>query len=343
MWIVIQHGKRDDFPGEGVIGLAADKLLEINNLQTHFYTEHGVARAVDGVSLEIYPRETLGVVGESGCGKSVTALSVMRLIQPPGKIVGGEILLRGRDLLQLDQRAIRAVRGKDISMIFQEPMVSLSPVYTVGQQITEAILVHTQLSKKEALERAVDMLRRVGIPSPEQRVHEYPHQLSGGMRQRVMIAIALSCSPQLLIADEPTTALDVTIQAQILDLLMNLKESLDMSIMMITHDLGVIAEVADRVAVMYAGQVVEYTDVVTLFDHPLHPYTLGLMNSVPRLDLEMERLKTIPGVVPNPVGYPHGCRYSTRCPQADERCRNEPPQLRFIEDGHQVRCWRVSR
>ena len=332
-------------PAEGVsLVLATEKLLEVRNLQTYFYTEQGISKAVDGVNLEIYPRETLGVVGESGCGKSVTALSIMRLIQtPPGRIVGGEILLNGQDLLRLDSDAMRQVRGKDIAMIFQEPMVSLSPVYTVGQQIMEAILVHRSIGKKEALARAVQMLQQVGIPSPEQRVNEYPHQLSGGMRQRVMIAMALSCNPQLLIADEPTTALDVTIQAQILELLMSLRDTLNMAIMMITHDLGVIAEVADRVAIMYAGQVVEYAEVTRLFDCPAHPYTRGLMNSVPQLDLEVERLKTISGVVPSSFDYPPGCRYSTRCPQGDARCRSEEPQLRVISEGHQVRCWNDLR
>lgn len=318
-------------------------LLEVKDLKTYFYTGQGISQAVDGVSLEIYPGETLGIVGESGCGKSVTALSVMRLIRtPPGKIVGGEILLGGRDLLTLDSEEMRRVRGKDIAMIFQEPMVSLSPVYTVGEQISEAILVHKKVSKRDALAQTVEMLKRVGIPAPEQRVNDYPHQMSGGMRQRVMIAMALSCNPKLLIADEPTTALDVTIQAQILDLLLNLKEMLDMSIMLITHDLGVVAEVADRMAVMYAGQVVEYGDVATVFDHQAHPYTQGLMSSIPRLDLDTEHLWAIPGTVPNPFDFPPGCRFSTRCLHADARCRSEHPQLSPISDGHLVRCWRAQ-
>jgi len=271
--------------------LVSEKLLKLSNLKTYFYTEEGISKAVDGVDFEIYPAETLGVVGESGCGKSVTSLSIMRLIpEPPGKIVDGEIFFRGKDLLKLSQREMRSIRGNDISMIFQEPMTSLNPVFTVGDQISEAIIIHKKVNKKEAMEQSVEMLKKVGISLPGQRIHEYPHQLSGGMRQRIMIAMALSCDPQLLIADEPTTALDVTIQAQILDLMNDLKERFDMSIMMITHDLGVIAEISDRVAVMYAGKIVEYTDIETLFANPMHPYTWGLMNSIPRMDKEVERL-----------------------------------------------------
>ena len=320
--------------------MAKEKLLELKNLKTYFYTESGVAQAVDGVNFEIYPGETLGVVGESGCGKSVTSLSVMGLVpEPPGKIVDGEIFFKGEDLTKLSQAEMRKIRGNEISMIFQEPMTSLNPVFTIGDQISEAIMLHKKVNKKEAMAQSVEMLKKVGIPLPEQRAHEYPHQLSGGMRQRVMIAMALSCNPELLIADEPTTALDVTIQAQILDLMNDLKSRLNMSIMMITHDLGVIAEVCDRVAVMYAGKVVEYTDVKTLFENPGHPYTWGLMNSIPRLDSEVERLTAIPGIVPSALEFPEGCRYNTRCPLAEDRCFKEEPGLLEVEAGHQVRCF----
>jgi len=318
----------------------AKKLIDVNDLKTYFYTEDGVVRAVDGVDFEIYPGETLGIVGESGCGKSVTSLSIMRLIEsPPGKIAGGSIMFDGKDLTKLSQNEMRKIRGNDISMIFQEPMTSLNPVYTVGDQIMEAILLHKDVNKKEAREQSIDMLRKVGISLPEQRVDEYPHQLSGGMRQRVMIAMALSCDPQLLIADEPTTALDVTIQAQILDLMNGLKDKFNMAIMMITHDLGVIAEISDRVAVMYAGKIVEYTDVKTLFANPKHPYTWGLMHSIPRLDKEVEKLSAIPGIVPSPLNFPPGCKYNTRCPLADEKCRTEEAPLVEVEPGHKVRCW----
>ncbi|MCG8513609.1 MAG: ABC transporter ATP-binding protein [Halanaerobiales bacterium] len=324
--------------------MAKEKLLEIKNLKTYFYTEEGVSKAVDGVDFEIYPGETLGVVGESGCGKSVTSLSVMRLIpEPPGKILEGEILFKGQDLTKLSPDQIRDIRGNEISMIFQEPMTSLNPVFTVGNQIAEAIIIHKQVSKKEAMAEAVEMLRKVGIPLPEQRINEYPHQLSGGMRQRVMIAMALSCNPALLIADEPTTALDVTIQAQILELMEELKEKFNMSIMMITHDLGVIAEVSDRVAVMYAGKIVEYTDARTLFAKPQHPYTWGLMNSIPRMDKEVERLTAIPGIVPSSLEFPEGCRYNTRCLLADEKCIASEPPIEEVEAGHHVRCWYSER
>lgn len=324
--------------------MAQEKLIELKNLKTYFYTEDGVAKAVDGVDFEIYPGETLGVVGESGCGKSVTSLSIMRLIpEPPGKIVEGEINFKGKDLTKLSQEEMRDIRGNEISMIFQEPMTSLNPVFTIGDQISEAIIIHKKVSKKEALEQSIDMLRKVGIPLPEQRVHEYPHQLSGGMRQRVMIAMALSCNPELLIADEPTTALDVTIQAQILELMNELKENFNMSIMMITHDLGVIAEVADRVAVMYAGKVVEYTDAITLFSNPQHPYTWGLLNSIPRMDKEVEELSAIPGIVPSPFNLPEGCKYSSRCPLVDEKCRAEEPDIEEISEGHNVKCWHVDK
>ena len=320
-----------------------DALVEVKNLKTYFYVEEGVVKAVDGVDFEIYPGETLGVVGESGCGKSVTSLSIMRLVEsPPGRIEAGEINFGGRDLIKIPEKEMRKIRGNDISMIFQEPMTSLNPVYTVGDQIMEAIKLHKDVDRKEAKRQAVEMLRKVGIPLPEQRVDEYPHQLSGGMRQRVMIAMALSCDPQLLIADEPTTALDVTIQAQILELMNSLKESYGMAIMMITHDLGVIAEVSDRVAVMYAGKVVEYTDVDTLFADPKHPYTWGLMNSIPKLDKDVDRLEAIPGSVPSPLNFPEGCKFNTRCPLAEGKCYDVEPPLEEAAAGHKVRCWRYE-
>lgn len=317
-----------------------NKLLELQNLKTYFYTEDGVVKAVDGIDFDIFPGETLGVVGESGCGKSVTSLSIMNLIDsPPGKIVEGSIFFEGQDLTKLKEKQMRRIRGNEISMIFQEPMTSLDPVYTVGEQIYETIMIHKKLGKKKAKRQAVKMLDKVGISLPEQRVNEYPHQLSGGMRQRVMIAMALSCDPQLLIADEPTTALDVTIQAQILELINGLKGSLDMSIMMITHDLGVIAEISDRVAVMYAGKIIEYTDAETLFGDPGHPYTWGLMNSIPRLDEEVDRLQAIPGNVPDPLDFPEGCKFNSRCTIAEEKCFSEEPDIEEIESGHEIRCW----
>ncbi|HMA59211.1 MAG TPA: ABC transporter ATP-binding protein [Halanaerobiales bacterium] len=324
--------------------MAENKLIDVNNLKTYFHTEEGTVKAVDGVSFEIYPGETLGVVGESGCGKSVTSLSIMRLIEsPPGKIEEGEILFNGKDLTKLSQGQMRKIRGNDISMIFQEPMTSLNPVYTVGDQIMEAILIHKNVNKKQAREEAINMLRKVGIPLPEQRVDEYPHQLSGGMRQRIMIAMALSCDPQLLIADEPTTALDVTIQAQILELMNSLKAQFGMAIMMITHDLGVIAEVSDRVAVMYAGKIVEYTDVKTLYADPKHPYTWGLMHSIPHIEKDLDRLEAIPGNVPNPLDFPDGCKYNTRCPFATDKCRVDEPDIEEVEEGHYSACWHVDK
>ncbi len=324
--------------------LHSECLLEINNLKTYFYTDDGISKAVDGIDLRILRGQTLGLVGESGCGKSVTAFSIMRLLaEPPAKIAGGEVLFKGKNLLECDDEEMRMVRGKDISMIFQEPMTSLNPVYKVGDQIAEAIYNHEDVSGEEAMKRAVDMLTKVGIPSPRQRAGEYPHQLSGGMRQRVMIAMALACNPQLLIADEPTTALDVTIQAQILDLIDNLKKKYEMSMLMITHDLGIIAEVADQVAVMYAGKVVEYATVKQLFTNPKHPYTLGLMRSIPRLDIKSDKLETIPGMVPSALNFPHGCRFHDRCPLADEHCLQEQPELIEVENGHSVRCWYSER
>lgn len=327
-----------------MIDLSKEKLIDVNDLATYFHTEEGTVKAVDGISFEIYPGETLGVVGESGCGKSVTSLSIMRLIEsPPGQIENGEIMFNGKDLTQLSQKEMRKIRGNDISMIFQEPMTSLNPVYTVGDQIMEAILIHKDVNKKQARQQAIDMLTKVGIPLPEQRVDEYPHQLSGGMRQRVMIAMALSCDPQLLIADEPTTALDVTIQAQILELMNSLKSQFGMAIMMITHDLGVIAEVSDRVAVMYAGKIVEYADVKTLYGDPKHPYTWGLMHSIPHIEKDLDRLLAIPGNVPNPLNFPTGCKYNTRCQFATDKCRTDEPDIIEVEEGHHVACWHIDK
>ena len=318
----------------------AEKLVEVRNLRTHFYTEDGIVPAVDGVDLYVNKGETLGVVGESGCGKSVTSLSIMRLIPiPPGKIVDGEILFEGENLLKKPESEMRKIRGNDISMIFQEPMTSLNPVYTIGDQIAEAIELHQGLSHRDALNKAIDMLRLVGIPLPERRVKEYPHQLSGGMRQRVMIAMALSCNPKLLIADEPTTALDVTIQALILELMKKLKRDLGMAIMLITHDLGVVAEMCERVVVMYAGKVVEEADAVSLYKNPLHPYTEGLLRSIPRLDEDREVLHVIEGVVPNPLHLPQGCRFHPRCPYVKDICKEQEPKLEELQPGRFAACW----
>jgi len=320
-----------------------EPLLAVENLQTHFTTEDGTVRAVDGVSFEMRPRETLAVVGESGSGKSVTSLSILRLVpEPPGRIVGGSIRFQGRDLLGLSDAAMRAVRGKEISMIFQEPMTSLNPVFTCGDQIGEALVLHEKLDRRAARARTIEMLQLVGIPAPEQRVDEYPHQMSGGMRQRVMIAMALACRPALLIADEPTTALDVTIQAQILELLECLQRELGMAVLLITHDLGVVAETADRVAVMYAGQVVESADVRALFRSGRHPYPAGLLASLPKLGARQGSLRVIPGNVPDPAHFPSGCRFHPRCPCAIERCRSEEPRLESVADGHRSRCWRAA-
>ena len=316
-----------------------EPLLSIRDLRTSFYTDAGVARAVDGVSFDIAPRETVGVVGESGCGKSVTALSVLRLIQPPGRIEReSRLMFEGRDLLQLPERAMRAIRGNRIAMVFQEPMTALNPVFTVGDQIAEVARVHDRASKRDAWARAVEMLALVGIPAPAQRAREYPHQLSGGMRQRVVIAMALMMNPALLIADEPTTALDVTIQAQILELLRGLQERLATSIMLITHDLGVVAESVSRVIVMYAGEVVEEAPVHALFAAGHHPYTEGLMHAMPRVGRSLERLAVIPGTVPAPTAWPAGCRFRDRCPYSWERCEREHPPLYRIGEGHTSRC-----
>jgi oligopeptide/dipeptide ABC transporter ATP-binding protein len=317
-------------------------LLSIDKLQTHFVTDAGVVRAVDGVSLTVKKGETLGIVGESGCGKSVTALSILRLIpDPPGKIVGGRIMLDGRNLLELSEDEMRKVRGASISMIFQEPMTSLNPVFTVGDQIAEGIRLHQGLSKREAWNKAIEMLRLVRIPDPDRRVKEYPHQMSGGMRQRVMIAMALSCNPHLLIADEPTTALDVTIQAQILELLNQLKADLGMAVMLITHDLGVVADTAARVAVMYAGRVVEEAPVHELFKSPMHPYTEGLLHSMPRLEKggRRERLHAIPGMVPDLLDLPPGCKFQARCAKVFQPCSGQEPALREVAPDHWVRCY----
>ncbi|OLZ09962.1 ABC transporter ATP-binding protein [Sulfobacillus thermosulfidooxidans] len=317
------------------------RVLDVRNLSTHFFTEDGAVKSVDQVSFYINAEETLCVVGESGCGKSVTSLSIMQLIpSPPGKIVGGEILFNGEDLLKKSPEEMRKIRGNDIAMIFQEPMTSLNPVYTVGDQIAEAVILHQKVDKKEAWKRAVDMLREVGIPSPEKRAREYPHQMSGGMRQRVMIAMAMSCNPQLLIADEPTTALDVTIQAQILDLMRKLKREFHTAIMLITHDLGVVAEMADRVVVMYAGKIVEESATAELFREPLHPYTQGLLDSIPRLDQPTtEKLHVIEGTVPNPLHLPKGCTFAPRCPKAMDICREKAPVLTEVSEGRKVSCW----
>ncbi len=318
-------------------------LLEVKNLKTYFYTDDGVSKAVDDVSYSLDRGETLGLVGESGCGKSVSALSIMRLIpDPPGKIVGGEILFDGRNLLNLTEREMQEVRGNDIGMIFQEPMTSLNPVFTCGDQIGEAVMLHQKLTKEEAKAKAIEMLRLVGIPAPEQRYNEYPHQLSGGMRQRVMIAMALSCNPDLLIADEPTTALDVTVQAQILELIGKLQKELGMGVIMITHDLGVIAEVCTKVAVMYASKVVEYGTVDEIFYNPKHPYTIGLMNSIPKLNKKKARLATIEGSVPPPTHYPVGCHFCTRCTYAVQKCWDQEPALETVGPNHTAACWRIG-
>ncbi|MEZ6017936.1 MAG: ABC transporter ATP-binding protein [Planctomycetota bacterium] len=321
-----------------------EPLLRLDGLRTHFDTDDGVARAVDGVDYAIYPGETLGVVGESGSGKSVTALSIMRLLPvPPARFAGGRILFRGEDLLAKSDADLRKIRGNDIAMIFQEPMTALNPVFTVGNQLMETVRLHRGYDQARARAHAIDMLTKVGIPAPEKRVDEYPHQLSGGMRQRVMIAIAMSCDPALLIADEPTTALDVTIQAQILDLIRELQEQAGMSVLLITHDLGVVAETAHHVAVMYAGKVVEYASVFDLYERPRHPYTIGLFRSLPELAAPGQRLATIPGVVPSATRFPTGCRFRTRCSIATARCAEaEPPLVALNDDqvgrGHTVAC-----
>ena len=321
-------------------------LLEIKNLKTHFSTAKGVVKAVDGVDISLNAGDTLGIVGESGCGKTVLALSILRLIPiPPGRIVSGQILFEGRDLLQLTEDEMRQVRGRKISMVFQEPMTSLNPVFRVGEQIAEGIRLHQHLNSQEARQRAIDMLRLVGIPAPEVRAGDYPHQMSGGMRQRVMIAMALACNPRLMLADEPTTALDVTIQAQILDLINQLKTENGTSVILVTHDLGVIAEAAQWVAVMYAGRIVEQGAVSALFETPLHPYTLGLMLSIPRMDKKKEarnRLAVIPGSIPPLYNLPAGCSFQERCGDVMAVCRQRHPELTELILNHQVRCWKYE-
>jgi peptide/nickel transport system ATP-binding protein len=318
------------------------KLLEVRNLQTHFAIEGGELPAVDGVSFSLEAGRTLGIVGESGCGKSVTALSIMGLVpQPPGRIAAGEILFEGTDLLKLGAGALRELRGDRMAMIFQEPMTSLNPAFTIGEQIAEGLLRHRKINRDEAKNRAIEMLQRVRMPSPERRYHDYPHRLSGGMRQRAMIAMALSCAPKLLICDEPTTALDVTIQAQILDLMRTLREETGTAIILITHDLGVVAELVDEVAVMYAGRIVERAPVARLFAEPQHPYTIGLLGSIPKLHVEQARLASIEGQVPHPLARTRGCRFEPRCPFAVERCREDEPGLSRITSTHEAACWRA--
>lgn len=315
-------------------------VLEVKNLRTYFYTEEGIVHGVDDLSYRLRERETLAIVGESGCGKSVSSLSLLRIIQsPPGRIEeGSQILFEGNDLLKLSEKEMQSIRGNDISMIFQEPMTSLNPVMTVAQQMYQILHYHQRMNKKQARGRTIEMLQFVGIPSPEMVVDQYPHQLSGGMRQRVMIAMALSCNPKVLIADEPTTALDVTIQAQILKLMAELKEKLNTSIVLITHDMGIVAEMADNVLVMYAGQAIEYADVKSIFAEPKHPYTEGLLKSIPKLHEEVDRLYAIKGSVPSAVNFPKGCRFSPRCEKCMEICREKEPPLYELSNGRKVRC-----
>ncbi|MFY0611380.1 MAG: ABC transporter ATP-binding protein [Hyphomicrobiaceae bacterium] len=335
----------DDQHNPPAKGDNAAPILKVDGLKTYFFTRQGTVKAVDGVSLELKPKETLAIVGESGCGKSITALSLLRLIPyPPGRIIEGSIELEGVDLMTLDEDQMRDIRGNDVSMIFQEPMTSLNPVMTVARQISEALILHQGMNREQALQRSIEMLELVGIPEPHQRVKEYPHQLSGGMRQRVMIAMALACKPKVLIADEPTTALDVTIQAQILNLMVDLQDRLDTAIILITHDLGVVAETADRVIVMYAGRKVEEASVEDLFADAQHPYTHGLLASIPRLDLirganEHERLQEISGIVPALSDLPQGCAFAPRCKFADEKCTAEYPPYEQKKTGHWAACW----
>ncbi|NNE66028.1 MAG: ABC transporter ATP-binding protein [Pyrinomonadaceae bacterium] len=322
--------------------MSMQQLLEVTDLQTHFPTKEGTVKAVNGVSFSIAEGEMLGLVGESGCGKSITALSIMRLVSHPGKIVGGSVLFKGKELLKASDNEMRDLRGNDIAMIFQDPMTSLNPVFKVGEQIAEALRLHRKLSKEEAWDAAIKSMREVSIPSPERRVHDYPHQLSGGMRQRVMIAMALACDPELLIADEPTTALDVTIQAQILELLNELRRTRKLAVLLITHDLGVVAETVDRVCVMYTGKIVEESPVEEIFEDPKHPYTKGLLNSVPKLTedrvVKSIRLSTIEGVVPSPSELPPGCHFEPRCSVREDICDKEEINLRELENGVRVRC-----
>jgi len=313
-------------------------LLEVRNLRTYFFNEKVVIKAVDDISFSISEGDTLGIVGESGCGKSVTCLSIMRLIQNPGRVVGGEILLEDDNLLKKTNREMRRIRGSRISMIFQEPMMSLNPVFTVGDQIMEAIILHHKLGRREARRKTIEMLKTVGFASPERRIDEYPHQMSGGMKQRIMIAMALSCNAKLLIADEPTTALDVTIQSQILDLIKRLQEELGMAVILITHNLGVVAEVVNKVIVMYAGKIVEVADTQTIFQNTRHPYTIGLLDSIPKLNEDRDRLRVIAGTVPDLFNVPTGCRFHPRCPYVKDICMKTEPELVEVGPGHQVRC-----
>jgi oligopeptide/dipeptide ABC transporter ATP-binding protein len=318
-----------------------DVLLSVKDLKTHFFTEEGVIPGVDGLSFDLHKSETLVIAGESGCGKSVTSLSIMRLIQdPPGKIIHGQILYKGMDLVKINENEMRKIRGNEISMIFQEPMTSLNPVFTVGSQIMGPLLFHQKISKQDAYGKAIDLIRDVGIPEPERCINRYPHQLSGGMRQRVMIAMALACNPQIIIADEPTTALDVTIQAQILKLLEDIKNRTGTPIILITHDMGVVAQVAQTVLIMYAGKMVEYSDVDSLFSNPLHPYTEGLLASIPSLSHRRRRLHNIEGSVPSPKAYSVGCRFSPRCEYVMDICREKEPELIEIPGGRKVCCWK---
>lgn len=318
----------------------SDKLLEVKNLKTYFKTEKGILKAVDDVSFNVRKGETLCIVGESGCGKSITSLSIMRLVEKDNSInAGGEIFFEDRDILKISEEEMRKIRGKDISMIFQEPMSSLNPVFTIGYQVSESLILHEGLTPKEANKQSIELLKKVGIPRADEIVNSYPHELSGGMRQRVMIAMALSCNPKVLIADEPTTALDVTIQAQILDLMRNLKKDFNTSIILITHDLGVVAEMADYVVVMYAGKVVEEGEVVEIFKNTSHPYTIGLLKSKPVLSQRQEELYSIPGQVPNPIGMKESCYFSDRCDRCMEKCKTSIPPLKDIGNNHKVACW----
>lgn len=318
-----------------------DTILEVKGLKTYFKVEEGQVPAVDGVDFSLTKKETLAIVGESGSGKTVTALSVLRLIpSPPGKIVAGEIIYNGKDSLKLTEKEMQKMRGNEISMIFQEPMTSLNPVFTVGKQISEVLTIHQGLSKKEAIEKAIEMIKLVGIPNADKCIKNYPHQLSGGMSQRIMIAMALACNPKILIADEPTTALDVTIQSQILKLMTELKEKFDTSIILITHNLGVVAQLAENVMIMYAGKAVEYGNVKSIFKDPLHPYTVGLLNSIPKIDEELEKLTTIRGTVPSPLKLPKGCKFCTRCDEAKQICFENEPEYISLEGGRKVRCWK---
>lgn len=321
----------------------SDHLLEVRNLRTSFFTDEGEVPAVDGVSFTLDKKQTLAIVGESGCGKSVTSLSILRLIQSPGRILGGEIIFQGQDLLKKSEREMRRLRGHEISMIFQEPMTSLNPVFTIYTQMSESLKYHSNIPKSKYREVALDMLKRVRIPNPEKVLSDYPHRLSGGMRQRVMIAMSLACDPRILIADEPTTALDVTIQAQILRLLNDLKEEIDTAIILITHDLGVVAETADKIMVMYAGEALEYADPHQLFNAPLHPYTIGLLESIPKINVKTDRLYNIKGMIPSPKDYPKGCRFAPRCEQCEKRCFDEKPPLIDVGDGRKVRCWKHEK